>query len=145
MAGYPAKVSETSQPQPASVDLADLGVPADVARRHAELSEQISDAQFRYYVLDTTTMSDGEFDILLGQLQSIEDDHPVLRTPDSPTQRVGGAGFSTGFASVEHGGFDHIEVRDLAEIFLPRRPPAVRRTGQGRSRIISAPRHCLTG
>jgi DNA ligase (NAD+) len=95
-------VSETTQPQPASVDFADLGVPADVARRHAQLSEQITDAQFRYYVLDAPTMGDGEFDLLLAQLQSIEDDHPVLRTPDSPTQRVGGAGFSTGFAPVEH-------------------------------------------
>ncbi len=84
------------------VDLTDLGVPADLARRHAELAEQITDAQFRYYVLDATTMTDGEFDVLLRELQSIEDDHPVLRTPDSPTQRVGGAGFSTGFAPVEH-------------------------------------------
>ena len=77
-------------------------VPTDVAHRHRELSEQITDAQFRYYVLDSPTMSDGEFDTLLRELQGIEDDHPELQTPESPTQRVGGAGFSTGFAPVEH-------------------------------------------
>ncbi|WP_354527536.1 NAD-dependent DNA ligase LigA [Nakamurella sp. UYEF19] len=79
-----------------------MGVPADSARRHAGLSEQITDLQFRYYVLDAPTMSDGEFDVLLGELQGLEDEYPSLRTPDSPTQRVGGAGFSTGFSSVEH-------------------------------------------
>ena len=77
-------------------------VPTDVVHRHRELSEQITDAQFRYYVLDSPTMTDGEFDTLLRELQSIEDQYPELQTPESPTQRVGGAGFSTGFAPVEH-------------------------------------------
>ncbi len=84
-------------PPPTAAD-----VPTQAAHRHAELSEQITDAQFRYYVLDAPTMSDGEFDVLLRELQAIEDEFPALLTPDSPTQRVGGAGFSTGFASVEH-------------------------------------------
>ena len=84
-------------PPPTAAD-----VPTEAAHRHAELSEQITDAQFRYYVLDAPTMSDGEFDVLLRELQAIEDEFPALLTPDSPTQRVGGAGFSTGFASVEH-------------------------------------------
>lgn len=82
-------------------DSAQADVPTEAATRHAVLTEQITDAQFRYYVLDQPTISDGEFDVLLRELQAIEDDHPVLRTPDSPTQRVGG-GFATGFGSVEH-------------------------------------------
>ncbi|MTD13036.1 NAD-dependent DNA ligase LigA [Nakamurella sp. YIM 132087] len=92
-----------------SADLPDLPeaaqvaaeVPAEAAHRHAELAERITDAQFRYYVLDAPTLSDGEFDTLLRELQSIEDEHPALQTPDSPTQKVGG-GFATGFAPVEH-------------------------------------------
>ncbi|MDQ2847151.1 MAG: NAD-dependent DNA ligase LigA [Actinomycetota bacterium] len=59
-------------------------------------------AQFRYYVLDAPTLSDAEFDSQLRELQSIEDSYPSLVTPESPTQRVGGAGFQTGFASVQH-------------------------------------------
>ena len=77
-------------------------VPTAAAHRHAELSQEITDAQFRYYVLDAPTLSDGQFDVLLRELQALEERHPSLLTPDSPTQRVGGAGFSTGFASVEH-------------------------------------------
>ena len=76
-------------------------VPPEASRRHAELSELIGDAQFRYYVLDAPTMADGEFDTLLRELAGLEAAHPALLTPDSPTQRVGG-GFATGFAAVEH-------------------------------------------
>ncbi|HET8589107.1 MAG TPA: NAD-dependent DNA ligase LigA [Nakamurella sp.] len=76
-------------------------VPAADAQRHAELVDIIGDAQFRYYVLDSPTMSDGEFDTLLRELQALEEQYPALVTPDSPTQRVGG-GFATGFAAVEH-------------------------------------------
>ena len=77
-------------------------VPPEISRRHDELSEQITAAQFRYYVLDAPTLADAEFDTLLRELQTIEDTHPSLVTPESPTQRVGGSGFATGFASVEH-------------------------------------------
>jgi DNA ligase (NAD+) len=76
-------------------------VPAADAQRHAELVDIIGDAQFRYYVLDSPTMSDGEFDTLLRELQALEEQYPALVTSDSPTQRVGG-GFATGFAAVEH-------------------------------------------
>ncbi len=95
-------VSEANAAPPTPPDIDSIGIPTAAARRHAELSEQITDAQFRYYVRDAPTMSDAQFDVLLRELQQIEDEHPGLRTPDSPTQRVGGAGFSTGFASVEH-------------------------------------------
>ncbi|SDO25540.1 DNA ligase (NAD+) [Nakamurella panacisegetis] len=79
-----------------------LDVPTEAAQRHAELSQEVTDAQFRYYVLDAPTMSDAQFDELFRELQALEERYPVLLTPDSPTQRVGGSGFSTGFAPVEH-------------------------------------------
>jgi len=89
-----------TDPNPAG-DIPPPDVPPDVNRRHDELAEQISAAQFRYYVLDAPTMADAEFDAMLRELQNIEMLHPSLVTPESPTQRVGG-GFATGFASVEH-------------------------------------------
>jgi DNA ligase (NAD+) len=95
-------VSETeSVALPSSAELPAVGVPEDAAHRHAELTQTITDAQFRYYVLDAPTMTDGEFDALLRELETIEERYPALRTPESPTQRVGG-GFSTEFGAVEH-------------------------------------------
>jgi DNA ligase (NAD+) len=76
-------------------------VPADVRERHAVLAEEVRGHQFRYYVLDAPTVSDAEFDALLRELQSIEDAHPALATPDSPTQQVGGT-FSTDFTAHDH-------------------------------------------
>ena len=82
-------------------DVPTVDAPAEAARRHAVLAERIGDAQFRYYVLDAPTISDGEFDTLLRELEDLERRYPSLLTPDSPSQRVGG-GFATGFAAVEH-------------------------------------------
>ncbi|MFC7340901.1 NAD-dependent DNA ligase LigA [Saccharopolyspora griseoalba] len=76
-------------------------VPADVRERYAELAEEVRGHQFRYYVLDSPTISDGEFDELFTRLQRMEDEHPALRAPDSPTQVVGGT-FSTEFEPVAH-------------------------------------------
>ena len=50
----------------------------------------------------TLIISDAQFDKLLRELQALEDEHPELRTPDSPTQLVGGAGFATDFTQAEH-------------------------------------------
>jgi len=75
-------------------------VPADVRERHARLAEEIGEHQFRYY-LDAPVISDGQFDELLSELTAIEESHPSLVTPDSPTQRVGGT-FSTEFAAADH-------------------------------------------
>ncbi len=69
--------------------------------RHRELSEVIENHRWRYYVLDTPSIADGEFDALMRELEGIEEEFPSLRTPDSPTQKVGGAP-STSFAAVEH-------------------------------------------
>src|SRR3954452_23126783 len=69
--------------------------------RHRQLSEQIEDARWRYYVLDDPTLDDADFDRRLRELEALEDDWPELRTPDSPTQKVGGA-VSTDFTAVDH-------------------------------------------
>ena len=74
---------------------------AEASQRHAELTEQLNDARWRYHVLDAPTISDGEFDTMMRELNEIEDAFPALRTPDSPTQQVGGPP-STTFAAVEH-------------------------------------------
>jgi DNA ligase (NAD+) len=74
---------------------------AEARQRHAELSEKLTEAQYRYYVLDAPTISDAEYDADLRTLNEIEERFAELRTPDSPTQRVGGA-LSTLFTPVEH-------------------------------------------
>ena len=59
-------------------------------RRAAELRRELDHHAHLYYVLDRPEISDADYDALLRELQEIEDEHPELRTPDSPTQRVGG-------------------------------------------------------
>ena len=75
---------------------------ADLRRQWQELAEEVRGHQFRYYVRDAPVVSDGEFDTLLGELIKLEEQHPELRTPDSPTQLVGGAGFATEFGAADH-------------------------------------------
>ncbi|HJP78561.1 MAG TPA: NAD-dependent DNA ligase LigA [Pseudonocardiaceae bacterium] len=87
-------------------------VPEEVRERHAALAEELRGHQFRYYILDSPTISDGEFDALLVELEGIEQAHPSLITPDSPTQRVGGT-FSTEFTA-----YDHLErMLSLDDVF----------------------------
>ena len=74
---------------------------AKASQRHADLSERVNDARWRYYVLDAPTISDGEFDAIMRELNDLEDAFPALRTPDSPTQQVGPPP-STTFTPVEH-------------------------------------------
>ena len=66
-----------------------------------ELTKEIRDHQFRYYVLDDPTITDAQFDALLVELKKLEDANPELREPDSPTLGIGG-GFSTGFEQRDH-------------------------------------------
>jgi DNA ligase (NAD+) len=73
----------------------------EASNEHQELSEQIEEARFRYYVLDDPTLSDADFDRRMRRLEELEDLYPQLRTPDSPTQKVGGA-VSTEFTAVDH-------------------------------------------
>jgi DNA ligase (NAD+) len=76
-------------------------VPADVRHQWTELAEQARAHQFAYHVRDAPTISDGEYDALIRELNALEDRYAELRTPDSPTQQVG-AVFSTDFAAVDH-------------------------------------------
>ncbi|MDI3423216.1 NAD-dependent DNA ligase LigA [Streptomyces luteolus] len=76
-------------------------VPAQAREEHAQLAERIEEHRFRYYVKDQPVVSDAEFDKLLRSLEALEDRHPELRTPDSPTQKVAGA-YETEFTAVEH-------------------------------------------
>ncbi|MBA6437791.1 NAD-dependent DNA ligase LigA [Streptomyces sp. GMR22] len=76
-------------------------VPAEVRERHARLAEQIEEHRFRYYVKDAPVVSDAEFDKLMRELEALEEEHPTLRTPDSPTQKVAGA-YETEFTEVAH-------------------------------------------
>ncbi|WFE49937.1 NAD-dependent DNA ligase LigA [Micromonospora sp. WMMD1155] len=69
--------------------------------RHATLSQELTEHQYRYYVLDSPTITDADFDRQLRELEALETEFPALRTPDSPTQRVGGT-FSTDFTPVTH-------------------------------------------
>ena len=57
----------------------------------AALREQLNRAAHQYYTLDAPELPDAEYDRLFAELQALEAAHPELRTPDSPTQRVGGA------------------------------------------------------
>src|SRR5947209_4832895 len=75
--------------------------PASARERHAALSSEIDDNQYRYFVLDAPTVSDAEYDAMMRELQALEAAYPTLRTPQSPTQRVGGT-YSTLFTPVEH-------------------------------------------
>ena len=85
-----------------------------VRERAAELAQVIDDAQYRYYILDRPTLADAEYDVLLRELAALETDFPELRTPSSPTQRVGGT-YSTLFTPV-----DHLErMLSLDNVFTP--------------------------
>ncbi|GAA2514953.1 NAD-dependent DNA ligase LigA [Rarobacter incanus] len=77
------------------------GLPGSVRTRWAELVNLIDDAQFAYYVRDQPTVPDSEYDRWFRDLESLESTYPALRTPESPTQRVGGT-YSTDFAPVRH-------------------------------------------
>ncbi|WP_304115083.1 NAD-dependent DNA ligase LigA [Mycolicibacterium bacteremicum] len=75
---------------------------AEARGRWQELAEEVRGHQFRYYVKDAPVISDADFDVLLRRLEALEEQYPELRTPDSPTQLVGGAGFATEFAAADH-------------------------------------------
>lgn len=75
--------------------------PKDPAERAAELRELIRVADKQYYEEDAPTLSDAEYDDLMKELRSIEEQEPELVTPDSPTQTVRGAA-STAFSPVKH-------------------------------------------
>jgi DNA ligase (NAD+) len=76
-------------------------VTGGAAQRAARLREQIDRANYAYYVLDAPEITDAEYDRLFRDLQELETAHPELRSPDSPTQRVG-APVASSLAKVTH-------------------------------------------
>lgn len=76
-------------------------IPAELREEHRQLAEQVEEHRFRYYVKDAPVISDAEFDRLLRRLEELEQAHPQLRTPDSPTQKVAGQ-YETEFTAVQH-------------------------------------------
>jgi len=69
--------------------------------RIIELTQEIRDHQFKYYVLDSPSITDAAFDVLLKELGALEAKHPELLEPDSPSLGVGG-GFATTFDQHDH-------------------------------------------
>lgn len=89
---YDAQQNENSQPGINESELfAHVGESEEekLADYVAELRHQIEEANYQYYVQDNPTLTDAEYDQLMLKLQHIEQEHPELQTPDSPTQRVG--------------------------------------------------------
>ncbi|HUG65278.1 MAG TPA: NAD-dependent DNA ligase LigA [Gaiellaceae bacterium] len=75
--------------------------PVSSRRRAEELRRLIEHHNYRYHVLDAPEIDDAAYDVLFDELRALEDEHPELVTPDSPTQRVG-APPAAGFAKVAH-------------------------------------------
>jgi DNA ligase (NAD+) len=96
-----APMSDRSETADGSDRAPQQPVPQAARHRWTDLAEQVRDHRFAYYVRDAPTISDGEFDALLRELERLEDSYPGLRTPDSPTQQVGGT-WSTDFEPVDH-------------------------------------------
>jgi len=80
--------------------------------RARELRQELAHHNYRYYVLDSPEISDAQYDTLMRELQGLEQKHPSLQTPDSPTQRVGGAAVDE-FGEVVH----RVPMLSLANIF----------------------------
>ncbi|CAN2186133.1 Lig NAD-dependent DNA ligase (contains BRCT domain type II) [Candidatus Nanopelagicaceae bacterium] len=73
----------------------------EARHRITELTQEIRDHQFKYYVLDAPSITDAAFDKLLKELEALEAKHPELLEPDSPSLGVGG-GFATTFDQHDH-------------------------------------------
>lgn len=97
-----------------------MSTPEQARARHEQLCREIFEHDHRYYVLADPLISDSAYDALLHEVQELEERHPELRTPHSPTQRVGGT-ITRGFESVEHdvpmlslaNTYSEAEVRDF--------------------------------
>ena len=83
----------TAKVRPAADDRRDQRGERRLAKAQAraeELRQQLHHHEYRYYVLDDPEVSDAEYDELMRELRALEEAHPEILTPDSPTQRVGG-------------------------------------------------------
>jgi DNA ligase (NAD+) len=88
------------------------GAPSAAAARIAALRREIAEHDYRYYVLDAPTVADAAYDGLFRELQALEAQYPALVTPESPTQRVGGAP-APAFGPVTH----RVPMRSLNNAF----------------------------
>lgn len=94
----------------------------DIKNKIEQLRKQIEYHSNRYYNEDAPEIEDYEYDMMMRELQSLEENYPVYKTPDSPTQRVGGKADNT-FESVVHtvrmeslqDAFSHNELRDFSK------------------------------
>ena len=84
----------------------------DPKERMEELTRLLTEAGYRYYVLDDPSMEDFEYDKLLRELEQLEQAHPQWAQPDSPTQRVGGEALSQ-FEKVTH----PVPLMSLQDVF----------------------------
>ncbi len=84
----------------------------ETKNRIDELRETLSRYGYEYYVLDTPTVSDFEYDALMRELIDLEEANPEFNSPDSPTQRVGGEVLE-GFQTVSH----QVQMQSLADVF----------------------------
>ena len=92
----------------------------DPAQEAEQLREQLRHHEYRYYVLDQPEIADAEYDAMMRRLQELEQRHPALAAPDSPTQRVGGKP-REGFVKVRHSSpmtsldnaLNQVELRDF--------------------------------
>ena len=91
-----------------------------IKKRVEKLREEIEYHNYRYYILDRPEISDAQYDRLMGELEKLEKDYPELRSPNSPTQRVGASPLEE-FEIVRHtipmlslaNAFDETEARDF--------------------------------
>ena len=78
------------------------GIPTEALHEWSDVAQDALAAQFNYHVRDAPTISDADYDRMIRRLNELEEQYPTLRTPESPTQLVGGATFSTEFQAVDH-------------------------------------------
>ena len=86
----------------------------DYKSEMARLRRELTEAGYRYYVLDDPTLPDYEYDRMLRRLEELESQHPEEIVPDSPTQRVGGQALES-FRQVEH----PVPLESLQDVFSP--------------------------
>ena len=86
----------------------------DYKSEMARLRRELTEAGYRYYVLDDPTIPDYEYDQMLRRLEELEAEHPEEIVPDSPTQRVGGQALES-FRQVEH----PVPLESLQDVFSP--------------------------
>ena len=113
-----------------------MTIPARIQERADALRELLHHHAHRYYVLDAPEIPDAEYDRLFRELQTLEQEHPALRTPDSPTMRVG-AEPASALAKHAHvvqmlslgNAFDDTELREWEERLVRLAGEDVRRSG----------------